>query len=67
MRISIITASIPPFNCGIGDHSMNLAGTLRQLGHEVSIIAGRGEVSDGVSIVDCDWGAVAGTIIWKTG
>lgn len=57
MRISIITASMPPFHCGIGDHSLHLAGTLRQQGCEVSIIAGRGEASDGVSIVDCDWGS----------
>lgn len=55
MRISIITASMPPFHCGIGDHSLYLAATLRQQGCEVSIIACRGEATDGVSIVDCDW------------
>ena len=47
---------MPPFQCGIGDHSLHLAGTLRQQGCQVSIIAGRGEATDGVSIVDCDWG-----------
>lgn len=56
MHIGIITASMPPFLCGIGDYSLQLAGALRQLGHEVSIVAGRGEAGDGVSIVDCDWG-----------
>ncbi len=55
MRIAIITASMSPFHCGIGDHSSQLAGSLRQLGHEVSIIAGRGEACDGVSIIDSNW------------
>lgn len=55
MRISIITASMPPFHCGIGDHSLRLAGALRKVGHEVSIIAGRGEAGDGVAIIDSNW------------
>lgn len=47
MHIGIITASMPPFLCGIGDYSLQLAGALRQLGHEASIVAGRGKAGDG--------------------
>lgn len=59
MRLGILTRSLPPFACGIGDHTANFAASLRELGHEVVIIAGRGDPWAGVLIIGDDFRAPA--------
>ena len=56
MYIAIITRTLPPEYCGIGDHTMLLANSLRLLGHKVTLIAGQGEGNDNSLIVEDKWG-----------
>lgn len=55
MRVGIITKDMPPFHCGIGDHGINLANAIRIAGEKAVIIADKGEVSEGVHVVECGW------------
>jgi glycosyltransferase involved in cell wall biosynthesis len=55
MHIAILTRSLPPENCGIGDHSLQLAQALRLQGNKVTIIAGRGNPKKDVYITKDDW------------
>jgi glycosyltransferase involved in cell wall biosynthesis len=55
MHIAILTRSLPPENCGIGDHSLQLAQALRLQGNKVTIIAGRGNPERDVYITKDDW------------
>ena len=59
MRLGILTRSLPPYPCGIGDHTVHLASSLSELGHGVVLIAGRGEAGDGRLIVGDDYSAPA--------
>ncbi len=51
MRLGILTRSLPPYTCGIGDHTLNLARHLRERGHAVELIASRGGADHGAVIV----------------
>jgi glycosyltransferase involved in cell wall biosynthesis len=59
LSLSILTRSLPPHICGIGDHSLNLARSLRDCGHSVELIACRGSPDKGAVIVgdeiDAGW------------
>lgn len=59
MRLGILTRSLPPEVCGIGDHTVCLANALRAEGHDVLLIAGQGAPGDGVRIVGDEWDAPA--------
>jgi len=55
VRIGILTNDVPPFHCGIGNHSINLANAIRLAGEDAVIIASRGNTSDYIHVVECDW------------
>jgi glycosyltransferase involved in cell wall biosynthesis len=55
MHIAIITRSLPPQHCGIADHTVLLAQSLRDAGHRVILIAGQGEANDNSLIIDDNW------------
>jgi glycosyltransferase involved in cell wall biosynthesis len=57
MRLGILTRSLPPHVCGIGDHTVRFGNGLRALGHDVLLIAGRGAPGDGIRIVADEWTA----------
>lgn len=59
MRIGILTRTLPPYPCGIGDHTVHLASGLRALGHEVVTIAGMGASENSSLIVGDDFNASA--------
>lgn len=59
MRLGIMTRSLPPEICGIGDHTVRFANALRDNGHDVILIAGRGAAEDSVSIIGDEWGRLA--------
>jgi glycosyltransferase involved in cell wall biosynthesis len=56
VKIGIITNDVPPYHCGIGDHTINLANAIRFLGESAVIIAARGKPSKNINVVECDWG-----------
>jgi glycosyltransferase involved in cell wall biosynthesis len=55
MHIAILTRSLPPENCGIGDHSLQLAQALRLQSNKVTIVAGRGNPKENIYITHDDW------------
>jgi len=55
MKLAILTRSVSPFPCGIGDHTVNLARALREKAVKVEVIAGRGEPNDTTTIVPDRW------------
>ena len=55
MRIGIITNDVPPYYCGIGDHSINLARAICFAKEDAVIIASRGKPSENVHVFECDW------------
>ena len=55
MKIAIITRNLPPYPCGISDHTILLAKALEYEGHKVTIIAGRGQVDHNRLIIEDDW------------
>jgi glycosyltransferase involved in cell wall biosynthesis len=59
MRLGILTRSLPPHVCGLGDHSVCLTNALRALGHDVLLIAGRATPEAGIRIVGDEWTASA--------
>ena len=58
LRIAIITQSVLPQVCGIGDHSLQLAEALRAAGHEALVIGRKGEQADRVEIVSSEIGPI---------
>ncbi len=68
VRLGILTRSLPPHVCGIGDHTLCLANALRVMGHDVILFAGRGAAADDVRIVGDDWNPPAlKRLIWDLG
>ena len=55
MRIGIITKDMPPFHCGIGDHSIKLANAIRYAKEDAIIIASRGDASEHIHVVEYDF------------
>lgn len=55
MHIAIITRSLPPEHGGIVDHTMLLGQSLRNFGHRVTFIAGRGNATDNNLIIEDSW------------
>ncbi len=54
MRLGILTHSLPPQEGGIVDHTVQLAQGIRQQGHEVIMIGGRGAATHATLIVGED-------------
>jgi len=46
MRICILSARFPPQRCGVGDYTCFLATALAQVGHEVDVLTGVGELDE---------------------
>jgi glycosyltransferase involved in cell wall biosynthesis len=59
MRLGILTRSLPPKICGIGDYTARLSDALMAEGHDVLRIAGQGASEDGILIIDDEWDAPA--------
>ncbi len=59
MRIGIITRTLPPYHCGIGDYAMNLRASLESLGHDVELVAGQGKTGERIHIIDDEWGSAS--------
>jgi glycosyltransferase involved in cell wall biosynthesis len=59
VNISIITRTLPPHLCGIGDYSICFANALRCLGHQLTIIAGQGDYGEDKHIIKDDWSETA--------
>lgn len=62
MRILIVTGTLPPAWCGVGDHAARLAAALARRGHDVAVLTAEGKPpSAAVSIVRVrSWSA------WRT-
>jgi glycosyltransferase involved in cell wall biosynthesis len=54
-RIGIITRTLPPYACGIGDYTMVLADSVRSLGYHVELFAGKGQRGKYIHLVDDEW------------
>jgi len=46
MRICLLSARFPPQRCGVGDYTCFLAGALGQIGHDVDVLTGVGELDE---------------------
>jgi glycosyltransferase involved in cell wall biosynthesis len=55
VNIGVITNDMPPYSCGIGDHTINLANAIRFAGDSAVIISARGDPSENIYVVECDW------------
>ena len=55
MHIVIITKTLPPAICGIGDHSVLLGKAIRSTGHRVTLLAGFGSPGENICIVKNFW------------
>lgn len=55
MHIAIITRRLPPEHCGIADHTVLMAQSLRNIGHRVTLVAGQGESNKDTIIIEDDW------------
>ncbi|MFZ2449499.1 MAG: glycosyltransferase family 4 protein [Methylovulum miyakonense] len=54
-KIVIITRQLPPIICGIGEYTICLATALRAFGHEVILIAEKGDADVKVGITNNGW------------
>ena len=55
MKIGIIAYKVPPYICGIGDHSLELAKSIRSEKNLSLIIANKGDGSKHIKIYNFDW------------
>jgi len=55
LHIAILTKTLPPFICGIGDNSVMLGNAIRERGHTVTLIAGSGDSGENRCIIKDFW------------
>jgi glycosyltransferase involved in cell wall biosynthesis len=65
MKFAIVTRSVPPVNCGIGDYTIKFAEAARALGAEVHVFAGRGTEGPSVTILEDRWDAIGFTALLR--
>ena len=46
MRLALLSAQFPPQRCGVGDYTYFLARALAQIGHDVHVLTGAGELDE---------------------
>lgn len=55
MKFAVLTRSVAPFPCGVGDYTVNFSAALRARGVDVEVLAGRGEPSEHIHIIPDRW------------
>lgn len=55
MKFAILARSVPPFHCGIGEHTVNFANALRAIGAKSEVFASQGEPRDHINVISDRW------------
>lgn len=55
MKFAVLTRSVVPFHCGVGDYTVNFSKALRARGVDAEVLAGRGAPSEHIHIISDRW------------